>query len=118
MSVTITLPDQSTRTYDAGVTGEASAASISNSLVKSALAMKVDGELKDIYLPVDKDAKIEIITPQSPDGLEIIRHDAAHLMAEAVKELFPEAQVTIGPAIENGFYYDFSPAKNLSPRTT
>jgi threonyl-tRNA synthetase len=108
MPVTITLPDNSTRAYDAGVTGEAIAASISKSLAKSALAVRVDGKLRDVYLPIERDARVEIITPHSPDGLEMIRHDAAHLMAEAVKELYPETQVTIGPAIENGFYYDFA----------
>ncbi len=114
MAITITLPDNSTRTYDKGVTGEAIAASISKSLAKSALAVRVDGTLKDLYLPIDNDARVEIITPHTPDGLEMIRHDAAHLMAEAVKELYPETQVTIGPAIENGFYYDFAREKPFS----
>lgn len=115
MSITITFPDNNTRQYDSSVTGEAIAASISKSLVKSALAIKVNGKQQDLYLPINADAKIEIVTPQSPEGLEIIRHDAAHLMAEAVKELYPETQVTIGPAIENGFYYDFARDKPFTP---
>ena len=114
MAITITLPDLSTRSYAASVTGEEIAASIGKGLAKAALAIRVNGELQDIYLPVETDAKVEIITPNSPDGLDIIRHDASHLMAEAVKELFPETQVTIGPAIENGFYYDFSRDKPFS----
>jgi len=114
MPITITFPDNNTRAYDVNVTGEQIAASISKNLAKAALAIKVNGALQDIYLPIKEDAKIEIVTPQSADGLEIIRHDAAHLMAEAVKELFPETQVTIGPAIENGFYYDFARDKPFS----
>jgi len=114
MAITITLPDNGTRTYDKGVTGEAIAASISKNLAKSSLAIRVDGKLKDLYLPIEHDARVEIITPHTPEGLEMIRHDAAHLMAEAVKELYPETQVTIGPAIENGFYYDFAREKPFS----
>ena len=115
MSITITLPDSSIRAYDGVVTGEVIAASISKSLAKAALAVRVNGELKDLYLPIEQDARVEIVTPQSPDGLDIIRHDASHLMAEAVKELYPETQVTIGPSIENGFYYDFARAKPFTP---
>lgn len=114
MAIKITFPDNNVREYDSPVTGEQIAASISKSLAKAALAVKIDGVFRDIYLPIENDAKIEIITPQSADGLEIIRHDAAHLMAEAVKELFPDTQVTIGPAIENGFYYDFARNKPFS----
>jgi len=114
MAITITLPDNNTRTFEDGVTGEAIAASISKSLAKSALAIRVNGDLRDLYLPIEQDARIEIITPNSPEGIDIIRHDAAHLMAEAVKELFPDTQVTIGPAIENGFYYDFAREKPFS----
>ena len=115
MAITITLPDNNTRTFDAPVTGDAIAASISKSLAKAALAIRVNGKLQDIYLPIEEDAKIEIVTPQSPDGLDIIRHDASHLMAEAVKELYPETQVTIGPSIENGFYYDFARKEPFTP---
>ncbi len=109
MAIKITLPDNSERMFDAAViTGEDVASSIGKGLAKAALAIRVNGKLQDLYLPIKQDAKIEIITPSSPDGLEMIRHDAAHLMAEAVKELYPHTQVTIGPAIENGFYYDFA----------
>lgn len=107
--IKITFPDGAAREFSLGVTGEEIAKSISISLSKVALAIKVNGEARDLSRAIETDAKIEIITPKSgADALEIIRHDAAHLMAEAVKELFPETQVTIGPAIENGFYYDFA----------
>jgi threonyl-tRNA synthetase len=106
--VTITLPDGSNREYPGPVTGEQIAASIGAGLAKAALAIRVDGQLLDLYIPIEKNASIQIITGKDADGLELIRHDTAHLLAEAVKELFPETQVTIGPAIENGFYYDFS----------
>jgi len=105
--IAITLPDGSVRTYAAGVTGTEIAASIAKSLAKAALAVKVDGEVKDLSLPLAADARLEIITDKSPDALELIRHDAAHVMAEAVQELYPGTQVTIGPAIATGFYYDF-----------
>jgi threonyl-tRNA synthetase len=114
MAITITFPDNNTREFESQVTGEAIAASISKNLAKSALAIRVNGKLQDLYLPIEQDAKIEIITPNTPEGIDIIRHDAAHLMAEAVKELYPETQVTIGPAIENGFYYDFAREKPFS----
>lgn len=106
--ITITLPDGSTKQFDSAVTGMQVAESIGKGLAKAALAIKVNGEARDLSRVIDQDAKIEIITGSSPEGLELIRHDAAHIMAEAVKELYPETQVTIGPAIENGFYYDFS----------
>lgn len=104
----ITLPDGSKREFPSAVTGEELAASIGAGLAKAALCVRVDGELRDIYLPIENDANVQIITAKDADGLELIRHDTAHVLAEAVKELFPETQVTIGPAIENGFYYDFS----------
>jgi threonyl-tRNA synthetase len=107
--IKITLPDGAVREFVSDVSGMEIAKSISISLAKVALAIKVNGELRDLSRAIESDAKIEIITPKSgAEALEIIRHDAAHLMAEAVKELFPETQVTIGPAIENGFYYDFA----------
>lgn len=112
--ITITLPDGSERSYPAGVTGLEIALSIGKRLAEDALAIKLDGKLKDLYLPIDRSAHVAIVTPQSEDGLEIIRHDAAHLLAHAVKELFPETQVTIGPTIEDGFYYDFSRATPFS----
>ncbi len=107
--IKITFPDGAAKNFARGISGAEIAKIISLSLAKSALAIKVDGELRDLSYALENDAKIEIITPKSgADALEIIRHDAAHIMAEAVKELFPETQVTIGPAIENGFYYDFA----------
>ncbi len=108
MTVTITLPDGSTRQYPAPVTGGEIAASIGAGLAKAALAIVVDGKELDLDAPIAADAKIQILTGKDPAGLELIRHDCAHVLAEAVKELFPDTQVTIGPAIENGFYYDFS----------
>jgi threonyl-tRNA synthetase len=106
--VAITLPDGSIREYAHAVTGEEIAASIGAGLAKAALAIRVDGQLLDLYMPVTQDANVQLITGRDADGLDVIRHDTAHLLAEAVKELFPETQVTIGPSIENGFYYDFS----------
>ena len=81
---------------------------ISKSLEKSALIMEVNGELKDLYFSINKDSLVKIFTSKDPEGLEVIRHDAAHIMAMAVQELYPGTQVTIGPVIENGFYYDFA----------
>ena len=106
--ISITLPDGSVRSYDGPVSGLDIAADIAKSLAKAALAVRVDGELIDIYLPIEKDAEVAIVTRDSVDGLELLRHDAAHILAEAVKELYPETQVTIGPNIENGFFYDFA----------
>ncbi len=113
--VNITLPDGSAREFEGPVSGDELAASISKSLAKAAIAIKVDGVLKDVYLPIEHDATVEIITRDTKDGLELLRHDAAHLMAEAVKELYPETQVTIGPTIENGFYYDFAREEPFTP---
>ena len=104
----ITLPDGATRAYDAPTTALQVATDISGSLAKAAVAAVVDGEPYDLTRPIAGDAKVAIITRDSEEGLELLRHDAAHILAEAVKELFPETQVTIGPAIENGFYYDFA----------
>ncbi len=109
VQIKITFPDGAAREFSRGISGAEIAKSISISLSKVALAIKVDGELRDLSRLIEADSKIEIITPKSgADALEIIRHDAAHIMAEAVKELFPDTQVTIGPAIENGFFYDFA----------
>jgi threonyl-tRNA synthetase len=105
---TITLPDGSSRQYDAAVTGVDVAASIGKGLARDAVAVRVDGELRDLTRAIETDATVEIVTRDSDDGVELLRHDAAHVLAEAVKELWPATQVTIGPAIENGFYYDFS----------
>lgn len=111
----ITLPDGSERSYDAPVTGLEIAESIGRKLAKAALAVRVNGDLWDVGRPIKADARIEIVTKDDPDGLELLRHDAAHIMAEAVKELYPETQVTIGPAIENGFYYDFARDEPFTP---
>lgn len=103
-----TLPDGSVRPYDAATTGADVASSIGKSLARDAVAVRVNGQLWDLTRDIESDATLEIITRDSEDGLELLRHDAAHVLAEAVKELWPETQVTIGPAIENGFYYDFA----------
>ncbi len=105
--ISIRLKDGSERQYDRSVTGLDVATSISPRLGKEAVAIRINGELKDLTLPVPHNATIEIVTRYDEDGLEILRHDAAHVMAEAVQELYPGTQVTIGPAISNGFYYDF-----------
>ena len=104
----ITLPDGSAREFDSATRGAEIAESIGKGLAKAAVAIRVDGELWDLSRDIEADAPVEIITRESDDGLELLRHDAAHVLAEAVKELWPETQVTIGPAIENGFYYDFA----------
>ncbi len=111
----ITLPDGQTRDVPDNSTGLAIAESIAKSLAKAALAIKVNGDVKDLAYTITGDARIEIVTRDHPDALELLRHDAAHVMAEAVKELYPETQVTIGPAIENGFYYDFHREMPFTP---
>lgn len=111
----ITLPDGSVRSFDKPVTVGEVAASIGAGLAKAALAGQVDGRMVDLSFPIDTDAKLAIVTDKGADGLEIIRHSTAHLLAHAVKELFPDAQVTIGPVIENGFYYDFSYKRPFTP---
>ena len=104
----ITLPDGSERQFDTATRGAEIAASIGKSLARDAVAVRIDGELWDLTRDIDNDVAVEIVTRDSDAGVELLRHDAAHALAEAVKELWPETQVTIGPAIENGFYYDFS----------
>ncbi len=104
----ISLPDGSVRQFDAATSGAEIAASIGKSLARDAVAIRVDGDLYDLTRDIDADATVEIVTRDSEAGLELLRHDAAHVLAEAVKELWPDTQVTIGPAIENGFYYDFA----------
>ena len=106
--VAITLPDGSVRQFDGPVTGTDIAENISKSLAKKALAVKVDGEVRDLFGEIEHDASVEIVTREHEDALDIIRHDTAHLMAQAVQELFPGTQVTIGPNIEDGFFYDFA----------
>src|SRR5918994_5859476 len=111
----ITLPDGSQRTYAEPISIEKVAVDIGPGLAKAALAGKVDGKLVDTSYLIDRDAQLAIVTDRDADGLEVIRHSAAHLLAQAVKELFPEAQVTIGPVIEDGFYYDFSFKRPFTP---
>lgn len=106
--IKITFPDGGVREYESGVSGLNIAKSIAKSLAKKALAVKLDGVVVDLNMAIENDAAIEIITHGMPEALELIRHDAAHIMAEAVQKLFPGTQVTIGPSIENGFYYDFA----------
>ncbi len=111
----ITLPDGSVRQFDAPVTGTTVAEAIGPGLARAALAMKVDGKSVDISTEIDQDAHVVFITRRDVDALEMIRHDAAHVLAEAVQELFPGTQVTIGPSIENGFYYDFARNDPFTP---
>ena len=113
--VSVRLPDGSQRQFDAPVTVAAVAASIGAGLAKAALAGKVDGKLVDTSFLIDRDSDLAIVTDKDADGLEVIRHSTAHLLAYAVKSLFPEAQVTIGPVIDNGFYYDFSYKRPFTP---
>jgi len=113
--VAITLPDGSIREFDAGVTGADVAAAIGPGLARAALAVRVDGELRDLARPIERDARVEIVTRNDPDALALLRHDAAHVMAEAIKELYPDTQITIGPAIADGFYYDVKPPRPFTP---
>ena len=113
--IQITLPDGSQRQFDGPVTVAEVAQSIGSGLAKAALGGKVDDRLVDTSYPIAQDARLSIITAKDPEGLEMIRHSTAHLLAYAVKELFPDAQVTIGPVIENGFYYDFSYKRPFTP---
>ena len=106
--LTITLPDGKTLDFSKAVTGLEIVEKISKSLAKNALVMSVNGELKDLYYSINKNCSVKIFTSKDPEGLEVIRHDTAHIMAMAVQELYPGTQVTIGPVIENGFYYDFA----------
>ena len=111
----ITLPDGSVRRFEGAVTGTDIAAAIGPGLAKAALAMKVDGQAQDLSRRVEQDARVVFITRRDPDALEMIRHDAAHVLAEAVQTLYPGTQVTIGPSIENGFYYDFARNQPFTP---
>jgi threonyl-tRNA synthetase len=113
--VAITLPDGSKRTFDGPVTGAELAADIGPGLAKAALAVRVDGDMTDLSLIIEADAEVAIITSKDEDALDLLRHDCAHVMAEAVKELFPDTQVTIGPNIENGFFYDFARSEPFVP---
>ena len=111
----ITLPDGSTRSFDKDLTIADVALDIGEGLARAALAGKVNNQLVDLSYTLTQDAEVSIITGKNPEGLDILRHSSAHLLAHAVKELFPEAQVTIGPVIDNGFYYDFSYARAFTP---
>jgi len=113
--ISLKFPDGSARDFESGVSGLDVAASISKSLAKKAVAMALDGTVRDIFDSIEGDGEIRIITRTDPEALELIRHDAAHVMAEAVQELYPGTQVTIGPVIENGFYYDFAREEPFTP---
>src|SRR5438067_8729655 len=111
----VTLPDGSQRRFDHPVTVDEVAAAIGPGLRKAALAGRVNGKLVDTSHVIADDAAFAVVTDRDPEGLDIIRHSTAHLLAQAVKELFPDAQVTIGPVIENGFYYDFAYKRPFTP---
>ncbi|MFB3135783.1 MAG: threonine--tRNA ligase [Rhodospirillales bacterium] len=113
--VAITLPDGSVRTFDGPVSGTGLAADIGPGLAKAALAIRVNGAIKDLAAVIEEDAQVSIVTARDDDGLALLRHDAAHVMAEAVKELYPEVQVTIGPVIKDGFFYDFARPTPFTP---
>tara|TARA_B100000963_G_scaffold71319_1_gene59478 strand:- start:143 stop:595 length:453 start_codon:yes stop_codon:yes gene_type:complete len=113
---TITLPDGNTLDFPKKVTGLEVAEKISKSLAKQALIMSVNGELKDLYFSIDKDSSVRIFTAKDPEGLDAIRHDTTHIMAMAVQELFPGTKLAIGPAIKDGFYYDFSREEPFTPK--
>src|SRR6202045_3918071 len=113
--VVVTLPDGKQLEFAGSVPGAKVAAAIGPGLGKAAIAIRVDGRVRDLATVIDRDAAVAIITRDTPEGLEILRHDAAHVMAEAVKELYPDTQVTFGPATETGLYYDFARAEPFTP---
>src|SRR3990170_3324165 len=113
--VALTFPDGARRDYPQGTTGLEIAKGISPSLAKRTVAMALDGQLADLADPIERDAKIEFVSREDPRALELIRHDCAHVLAEAVQTLWPGTQVTIGPVIENGFYYDFYRNQPFTP---
>ncbi|MFK7901469.1 MAG: TGS domain-containing protein, partial [Nitratireductor sp.] len=113
--ITLTFPDGNKREYDAGSTGIQVAESIAKSLAKKSVAYALNGELRDIVDPIDASGDLELVMRTDERALELIRHDCAHVMAEAVQELWPGTQVTIGPVIENGFYYDFARDEPFTP---
>ena len=114
-NVVVTLPDGTTRRFLGEVTAGEVAADIGPGLAKAALAARIDGELVDLSSKIESDATVSIVTVKDDDALELLRHDAAHVLAEAAKELWPDIQVTIGPVIENGFYYDFAHSEPFTP---
>ena len=107
-NITITFPDGNTKSVEKGISGFDLANQISKSLAKESVAIQIDGKICDLSLKLKQDCKVVIIKRENDEALDIIRHDCAHVMAEAVQALFPGTQVTIGPSIENGFYYDFA----------
>ena len=113
--ISITLPDGSVREYDGPISGGEVAADIGPGLAKAALAVRVDGELWDLDRAIEADATLAVVTRKDDSALELLRHDAAHVMAEAVKELYPDTQITIGPLIEDGFFYDFARSEPFTP---
>ncbi|MGV1015149.1 MAG: TGS domain-containing protein, partial [Methyloceanibacter sp.] len=113
--ISLTFPDGAKRAVPKGTTGLDIAKSISPSLAKRTVAMSLDGKLADLASPIVADAAIKFVTRDDPEALELIRHDAAHVMAEAVQALYPGTQVTIGPVIDNGFYYDFARDEPFTP---
>src|SRR5579862_2949928 len=113
--ISVTLPDGSRRQFERPLSGAELAAAIGPGLAKAALAIKIDGNLKDLASVIDHDVKVEIVTKDHPAALELLRHDCAHVLAEAVQELYPGTQITFGPAIENGFYYDFARDEPFTP---
>ncbi len=113
--INLKFPDGTVRQYEAGITGRELAGSIARSLEKKAVALRFNGALRDLADPIDEDGLVRIVTREDADALELIRHDAAHVMAEAVQDLFPGTQVTIGPVIENGFFYDFARNEPFTP---
>ena len=114
--ITLTFPDGAQRQYPPGATGREIAEGIAKSLAKRTVAMALDGAVTDLADPITRDARIEFLSREDPRALELIRHDCAHVLAEAVQELFPGTQVTIGPVIENGFYYDFARDEPFTPQ--
>src|SRR5258708_1214933 len=113
--VNISLPDVSVRTFDKPLSAAGTGGAIGPGVAKAALALRVDGKMKDLATVVDHDAKIGIVTAKDPDALELLRHDAAHVLAQAVQELYPGTQITFGPSTEDGFYYGFVRAEPFSP---
>src|SRR5918995_1307846 len=113
--ITLTFPDGAARQYSPGVTGREIVEGIAKSLAKRTVAMALDGTVADLADPITQDARIEFLGRDDPRALELIRHDCAHVLAEAVQDLFPGTQVTIGPVIENGFYYDFARPEPFTP---
>src|SRR6516165_1714698 len=114
--IVVTLPDGKRLEFTAPLSGGDVAAAIGPGLAKAAIAIRLDGRPRDLATVIDRNTSLAVVTRDSPEGLEILRHDAAHVMAEAVKELYPEAQVTFGPATETGFYYDFAHGEPFTPQ--